>query len=328
MTTTELPLESIIVGARHRKDMGDIDALAASIKKLGLLHAIVIRPDHSLVAGARRLEAVKRLGWEAVAVRIVHGLDEEMLALEAERDENTCRKDFTPLEAASMAKSLRPRVKKEADVRKQEGQKSGGRGKKKLEEKFSSSNGASGERARTQDKIAAAVGVSAPTLTKIEKVVEAAEAEPEKYGPVAEEMDRTGKVDAAYKVVNVKPRIVEAMDGGRWMSIDAIVKASGCKPEQFLNVFRMHKPSPKQPFTFQKNNEGKNATYRLLKTKNFLDPQVSHRLAQELGPLVKELVREATKHPTSISPVRLCELAQKIQKIIDSPSFTSVFSVN
>jgi ParB family chromosome partitioning protein len=48
--------------------MGDIDALAASMKELGLLHPIVVRPDGVLVAGERRLRAAKLLGWETIPV--------------------------------------------------------------------------------------------------------------------------------------------------------------------------------------------------------------------------------------------------------------------
>ena len=38
------PIDSIIVGERHRRDMGDIDGLAASIAEVGLLHPVVVRP--------------------------------------------------------------------------------------------------------------------------------------------------------------------------------------------------------------------------------------------------------------------------------------------
>ena len=43
-----LPIDQIKIGTRHRKDLGDIDALAANIAELGLLHPIVIRPDGTL----------------------------------------------------------------------------------------------------------------------------------------------------------------------------------------------------------------------------------------------------------------------------------------
>ena len=49
-------ISSIKVGVRHRKDLGDITSLKASIADIGLLHPIVVRPDMELIAGERRLE--------------------------------------------------------------------------------------------------------------------------------------------------------------------------------------------------------------------------------------------------------------------------------
>jgi hypothetical protein len=61
----------IVIGVRHRRDLGDIDSLARSITDVGLLHPIVIRPDGVLIAGARRLAACKALGWSEIPVRIM-----------------------------------------------------------------------------------------------------------------------------------------------------------------------------------------------------------------------------------------------------------------
>lgn len=61
-------VESILVGRRHRADLGDIDALAASIERHGLLQPLTITVDGALVCGARRLAAIKRLGWRTVNV--------------------------------------------------------------------------------------------------------------------------------------------------------------------------------------------------------------------------------------------------------------------
>jgi ParB family chromosome partitioning protein len=72
----EVRLDDIKVGERSRKDMGDIKALAESIKEVGLLHPIVISPEKTLIAGQRRLEAVKLLGWQEVPARVVRGLEE------------------------------------------------------------------------------------------------------------------------------------------------------------------------------------------------------------------------------------------------------------
>jgi ParB family chromosome partitioning protein len=39
------PIADITINKRHRKDLGDVEALAASIKEVGLLHPVVINPD-------------------------------------------------------------------------------------------------------------------------------------------------------------------------------------------------------------------------------------------------------------------------------------------
>jgi N6-adenosine-specific RNA methylase IME4 len=50
-----------------------------------------------------------------------------------------------------------------------------------------------------RDKVAAIGGKSGYTLEKAEAVVDAAEAEPERFGKLKEQMDRTGRVDGAFK---------------------------------------------------------------------------------------------------------------------------------
>ena len=66
-------IDKIDVGSRHRKDMGDISGLADSIKDIGLVHPIVVTPDHELVSGQRRLEACRQLGWTEIPITIFRG---------------------------------------------------------------------------------------------------------------------------------------------------------------------------------------------------------------------------------------------------------------
>ena len=101
MPLRQIPIDEVIVKPRRRKDMGDISGLATSIREVGLLHAIVVDKDYRLIAGERRFRAVKSLGWTEVPANVVGTLSEATLLLCAERDENTCRKDFTPLEAVA-----------------------------------------------------------------------------------------------------------------------------------------------------------------------------------------------------------------------------------
>jgi ParB/RepB/Spo0J family partition protein len=103
----------IVVGTRHRRDMGDVAGLAASMKELGLLHPIVVRPDGVLVAGERRLRAAKLLGWETIPVNII---DLEAVT-RGEFAENAVRKDFTLSEAVAIKRALEPLEKARAKER-------------------------------------------------------------------------------------------------------------------------------------------------------------------------------------------------------------------
>jgi ParB family chromosome partitioning protein len=99
-------VDSIVIGHRHREDLGDIDALARSIERLGLLQPVTITPDGFLVCGRRRLEAVKRLGWRTLKVWVRSGISDELSRLLAERDENEQRKDLDEVEQARLYEEI------------------------------------------------------------------------------------------------------------------------------------------------------------------------------------------------------------------------------
>jgi ParB family chromosome partitioning protein len=69
----DMRIDAIEVGERVRQDLGDIEGLAESIGDIGLLHPITITDEGKLLAGQRRLEAARRLGWDTVPVRVVGG---------------------------------------------------------------------------------------------------------------------------------------------------------------------------------------------------------------------------------------------------------------
>jgi len=86
-----VPITSINDKDRIRKDYGDIDELAESIKTLGLLQPIVVRLDGTLVAGGRRLRAMRKLGWVDIPVTYFEVADEVTLRI-LEVEENVRRK--------------------------------------------------------------------------------------------------------------------------------------------------------------------------------------------------------------------------------------------
>lgn len=110
--------DSIFVGRRHRQDYGDIDELVSSIAREGLLQPITITPDGVLVCGARRLAAIKRLGWTTVNVWVRSGISDRLGQLLAEQDENTLHKPLTKLEAAALYRELKALMAEDAARRK------------------------------------------------------------------------------------------------------------------------------------------------------------------------------------------------------------------
>lgn len=107
-------VDSISVGARHRKDLGDIAVLARSIADRGLLQPITITPDGALVCGLRRLEAIKQLGWRTTNVW-VRRVSDGAHRLLAEQDENAIRKPHTDLEAEELYREIKTLLAEEAD---------------------------------------------------------------------------------------------------------------------------------------------------------------------------------------------------------------------
>lgn len=124
----ERSVDSIIVGVRHRKNpSADIEQLTASIKKLGLLQPVTITPDGVLVCGARRLEAVKQLGWRTLKVWVRSGISDELNRLLSQQDENEQRKPLDPLEQAALFRELH-KLMAEDGARRQEASRFGGDG--------------------------------------------------------------------------------------------------------------------------------------------------------------------------------------------------------
>ena len=183
-----MPIDAIRVGARHRKEMGDLESLAASMASpVGLLHPVVVTPAGVLVAGERRIRAAALLGWTEIPVTVVN-MD---AVVRGEFAENAQRKDFTLSEAVAIKRALEPLEKAAAKERQ-------GTRTDKHPEKFSTSSSG-----RALDNVAAVVGKHRTTISKAEEIVDAAEAEPERFGKLLADMDRTGHVNGPFKRLRV-----------------------------------------------------------------------------------------------------------------------------
>ena len=87
-------IKDIKIKKRVRKDLGDLEMLKDSLKRFGLMNPITINSQNELVAGHRRLEAAKALGWTSIDAVQVDTKD-KLLLLELELEENVQRKPFT-----------------------------------------------------------------------------------------------------------------------------------------------------------------------------------------------------------------------------------------
>jgi len=180
-----MKIEEIKLGKRFREKTRNIDTLCESIKKIGLLHPIVIDENNVLIVGLGRLRAFEELGYNEIpATKINLGkmIDEESGFKNVERaqiDENVTRRDFAPSEAVDIWMAME--------------KKSGGDRKSKFYTKIKLSE--SDSLIFPIERASKILSISTDTLSRAKQVVD--------YGnqELIEEMDKTGNVNKAYAEV-------------------------------------------------------------------------------------------------------------------------------
>ncbi|MGN7862930.1 ParB N-terminal domain-containing protein [Microbacterium sp. 22303] len=115
----EHAIDQITTGHSYRHDLGDLDELTDSIKRVGLLTPISITTDNVLISGKRRLAALRRLGFRTVPVWVVTGVSDKLSMVLAIQDENTLHKMLTTIEQAELYAELTDLIAEE-NARKQE----------------------------------------------------------------------------------------------------------------------------------------------------------------------------------------------------------------
>lgn len=178
-------VDEIDVGFRYRRQLGDLRTLAESISEVGLLHPIVITPENRLIAGQRRLEACRLLGWAEVPVTVV----DLYQAARGEAHENFVRKNLLPSEIVALKRALEPLERREA--RQRQGVRS------------DLAVGPDSGPGDARDKVARYLGVGRTTMDRAEAVIEAAAQNPDEFGYLVEQMDRNGKVAGAFRRLTV-----------------------------------------------------------------------------------------------------------------------------
>src|ERR1019366_2935494 len=112
-----------------------------------------------------------------------------------EAHENFVRKDLLPTKIVALKRAIEPTERRSA--RERQGSRA---------DLCHPATVAEGQRAysgETRDNVARYLGVGRTTIERAEAVVEAAEEEPEEYGYLVEQMDRSGKVAGAYRRLTV-----------------------------------------------------------------------------------------------------------------------------
>ena len=117
--------DSIKTDNAARQDVGDLTGLKQSIQELGILQPIGVTPSNTLIFGARRLAAAKEIGLKVVPVTVIQDRVDATNLLQAEYEENTCRKEMTPSELVALGLKLEELERPRARKRRREG---GGRG--------------------------------------------------------------------------------------------------------------------------------------------------------------------------------------------------------
>jgi hypothetical protein len=202
ITWTAVRTSSVVIDGRHRKDMGDLEALADSIREVGLLQPIGITKDKRLVFGERRFRVFRDILNRKEVPAVIVDLDS---IVAGEYAENEIRKDFTLSERDSIRRAIEREEKEKAKER--QGTRTD-RGKNIVHNSARSKDGKS----RTAAAKRAGLG-SHDTASKVAKVVDKGTPE------LVAAMD-TGalSVNAAAKLVELPPKkqveVVQAKKSG------------------------------------------------------------------------------------------------------------------
>ncbi|TAM67024.1 MAG: hypothetical protein EPN48_15315 [Microbacteriaceae bacterium] len=103
----EHAIDTITVGHQYRRDLGDLDDLIESIRRLGLLHPVAVTSTYVLISGNRRLAALRKLGRTSVAIWVVPDVSDKLTTVLAIQNENTLQKALTPIEQAELYAELK-----------------------------------------------------------------------------------------------------------------------------------------------------------------------------------------------------------------------------
>lgn len=117
MKVTEAKLSEVKQISEYLRQGTDVEALKKSLESVGLINPVTVNDRLELLAGARRVQAARELGWETIAAQVVdrESMEQELISI----DENLVRAPLTGLElerslnrGREIYESLNPEVTK------------------------------------------------------------------------------------------------------------------------------------------------------------------------------------------------------------------------
>lgn len=96
MKVTETKLSDVKQLSDYLRQGTDVEALKKSLESVGLINPVTVNERLELLAGARRVQAARELGWETIPAQVVERetLEQELISI----DENLVRAPLTGLE--------------------------------------------------------------------------------------------------------------------------------------------------------------------------------------------------------------------------------------
>ena len=244
-----IPIDSIVIRDRVRKEFGDINSLAESISSVGLLQPIVINENNELIDGQRRIKAYEQLERTEIPVFRVN-LEKIILG---EFHANLNRKEFTTSERVAVSNAVEEHFRKNSrsvgrpkSTAKADGNESNSispnsfdDGSKNNVVKLTTFSG------RIKDNVSKYLGTTRNTLEKEKMIVEAAERDPESFEELRKKVDsKRISVDKAVREIQKQIRKDQILESAR-NSIDSIASS---------NISLIHGDFREQLTTLQTNS--------------------------------------------------------------------------
>jgi len=295
--TTELvSTNSIVVADRLREDFGDISGLAESIREHGLLHPLTIDQDNKLIAGERRLRAMKELGFLEVEVRRWSLLDENERR-EIELEENIRRKDLTSFERSKNLVELAQVAKEVA-----------------AQEVFTDSvktpkGGRPPKSLVPEAKVAERIGVPAQTIRDAKKHVAAAETYPVLQKPGWK----------AYQAMEAA-EVIEKLPEEDRQPVARLIDQPGIPPDKAISMLRnvasQTQEERKEVVKLAQSTDSRDRTLAITKAAK-VPPMPDERIAM-LGQAERHLQKAISTRPTDPEASELKEMVSTIRRLIRS----------